>query len=94
MRGTLIAIFIFGLLAIGVAYWYQDQLPAESTSESGGRMGTANPASVHCTDIQGWVEVIGTAAGGQIGYCHLRDGRVCETWGLLRDNACSPPPGY
>ncbi|GAB1582663.1 hypothetical protein PPNSA23_26060 [Phyllobacterium phragmitis] len=46
-------------------------------------MGMPNPASVHCTDIGGRLE-IRQEAQGQVGYCHLPDGRVVEEWKLFR----------
>ncbi|MCW4461339.1 DUF333 domain-containing protein [Sphingomonas sp. BT-65] len=45
--------------------------------------GMANPASVHCVEVGGRVE-IRKEAGGATGYCHLPDGRVIEEWTLFR----------
>lgn len=47
------------------------------------RVGMANPASVHCEKVGGRVE-IRKEAGGEVGYCHLPDGRVIEEWKLFR----------
>lgn len=46
-------------------------------------VGMANPASVHCVKLGGRVE-IRKEAGGEVGYCHLPDGRVIEEWKLFR----------
>ncbi|RJR12998.1 DUF333 domain-containing protein [Candidatus Parcubacteria bacterium] len=50
-----------------------------------------NPASVHCEEQGGELE-IREEAGGQVGYCHLPDGRTCEEWAFFRDGVCMPPP--
>jgi putative hemolysin len=52
--------------------------------------GIANPASTNCITLGGTLEIV-EAAGGQAGYCHLEDGRVCEEWALFRDGTCSIP---
>lgn len=49
------------------------------------RIGMANPASVHCVHQGGRVEVR-DEKDGQVGYCHLPDGRVIEEWALFRAN--------
>ena len=46
-------------------------------------VGMANPASVHCVKAGGRVE-IRKEAGGEVGYCHLPDGRVVEEWKFFR----------
>ncbi|MDT1063660.1 DUF333 domain-containing protein [Paracoccus sp. CPCC 101403] len=46
-------------------------------------IGTPNPASAHCVTLGGKVE-IRKEAGGEVGYCHLPDGRVVEEWALFR----------
>lgn len=46
-------------------------------------IGLANPASVYCAD-QGGNVVIRDTAEGQVGYCHLPDGRVVEEWEFYR----------
>ena len=47
------------------------------------QVGLANPASVHCVEKGGKLE-IRKEADGQTGYCHLPDGRVVEEWALFR----------
>ena len=44
--------------------------------------GIANPASVYCVEQQGILDIIDTEAG-QVGYCELPDGRICEEWALF-----------
>lgn len=46
-------------------------------------VGMANPASVHCVKAGGRVEIRKEAAG-EVGYCHLPDGRVIEEWKFFR----------
>jgi hypothetical protein len=44
----------------------------------------ANPASVHCVERGGRLE-IAVAEGGQVGICVLPDGRSVEEWALYRE---------
>jgi putative hemolysin len=45
--------------------------------------GMANPASVHCKNIGGHLDIKDETAG-QVGYCTLPSGKVCEEWALFR----------
>lgn len=92
MNRTFLYLIVFVVLAIGVGYWYQNKLTSsESVSQQGAVTGTANPASVSCVDAGGTLEIVDTAAlGGHVGYCHTKDGRVCEEWALYRDGSCVP----
>ena len=47
-------------------------------------VGLANPASVHCERLGGWLEIRKDAEGNESGWCHLPDGRVVEEWALFR----------
>lgn len=47
-----------------------------------GGPGSANPASEYCISLGGRLEVR-HEAGGQLGYCHLQDGRIVEEWALF-----------
>ena len=69
---------IFGMLCIAGC-----TAPASAPPER--NVGMANPASVHCRDQGGRVE-IRDEPGGQVGYCHLPDGRVIEEWALFRSS--------
>lgn len=42
-----------------------------------------NPASAYCTSVGGRLE-IRKDPKGEVGYCHLPDGRVVEEWQLFR----------
>jgi len=42
----------------------------------------ANPASVYCVEQKGVLDIIDTETG-QVGYCELPDGRICEEWALF-----------
>ena len=46
--------------------------------------GMANPASVHCINAGGKLEIRTGASGGQYGICHMPDGKSCEEWSLFR----------
>jgi len=77
----LAAIVVLGI--IGVYVYDREQAPVPSPS------GLANPASVNCVNQGGTLEVSQDASGGAVGYCHLKDGRVCEEWAFFRDGSCS-----
>ncbi|ODT08651.1 MAG: hypothetical protein ABS58_01280 [Mesorhizobium sp. SCN 65-20] len=54
-------------------------------------VGLANPASVHCGQIGGKLEIRKDAQGNETGYCRLTDGKLCEEWALFRDKKCVAP---
>lgn len=70
-------------------------LPIMATegAQAAGKIGMANPASVHCVKIGGKSEIRTDAGGNQTGYCHLPNGRICEEWALFRDKKCIRPKG-
>lgn len=43
-----------------------------------------NPASVFCEKMNGRLEIVTLAEGGQIGLCFLPDERIIEEWTLFR----------
>ena len=57
-----------------------------------GAVRIANPASVACVERGGRSEIRTERDGGQAGYCHLPDGRICAEWPLFRDGTCVLPP--
>ena len=64
--------------------------PAETAAEApAGAVRIANPASEHCVQLGGRLE-IRSEADGQRGYCHLPDGRVVEEWALFRETKAPP----
>jgi putative hemolysin len=64
---------------------------AQQSPVLGDAAGLANPASVNCVDkLGGTLQIVDTAKG-QAGYCHLKDGRVCEEWALFRGGSCVAP---
>lgn len=69
-------------LAAGAYYWFGVR-SAEAPSA-----GIANPASVNCVETRGGTLELREGPNGQIGICHLPDGRACEEWALLRDGTC------
>jgi putative hemolysin len=48
-----------------------------------------NPASVHCEQNGGKLEIRQDATGGQVGYCLFPDGSECEEWAFSRGE-CKP----
>ena len=51
-----------------------------------------NPASKHCVDQGGKVD-IRDEAGGQVGYCIFTDGSECEEWAFFKGE-CAPGGSY
>lgn len=49
----------------------------------------ANPASVHCVDNGGALEIRSDAAGNQAGVCVFPDGSECDEWAFFRGE-CAP----
>ncbi|NPV63656.1 MAG: DUF333 domain-containing protein [Methanotrichaceae archaeon] len=75
---------------------YQQQPPFEQfrntyQDKSEQLIGLANPASVYCERQGGRLEIRQTPEG-EIGYCILPDGTVCEEWAFYRGD-CGPSPG-
>ena len=58
---------------------------AEEAPEDPAAVGLANPASVFCIESGGKLEIRDTPEG-QVGYCHLPDGRVVEEWQYFREH--------
>ncbi|GBD57702.1 putative hemolysin [Gluconobacter wancherniae] len=54
------------------------------------RIGMPNPASAYCVQQGGHDEILDTPQG-QIGICHLSNGRACEEWALFREHRCTLP---
>lgn len=75
---------IWGLLLIVSALL----LLAACTPEDDGA-GLANPASVHCQEQGGRLEMRQDKEGGQYGVCIFEDGSECEEWAFYRDE-CVP----
>jgi putative hemolysin len=51
--------------------------------------GLANPASVHCIESGGTLEIVTGDDGGQFGMCVFPDGSQCEEWAFYRGD-CAP----
>ena len=56
---------------------------SESAPSKNAGAGIANPASEHCVKMGGKIE-IRKEAKGEVGYCHLPDGRTIEEWQFFR----------
>ena len=90
-RNVWIGIILAAVVIAGI-YWYKTQnippvTPAQETQQP---VGIANPASTNCVNLGGALE-IKDEVNGQAGYCHMKDGRVCEEWALFRDGSCKAP---
>lgn len=75
------------VIVIGGLVYYTQMSPQTAPEEN---VGIANPASTNCVNLGGTLEIVDEAEG-QIGLCHLPDGRVCEEWALFRDGSCTVP---
>jgi putative hemolysin len=73
-------IVALALVALGGWWLWQGQGAAPGGEN---QVGIANPASVYCVAQGGTLE-IASGEGGEIGYCHLPDGSVCEEWAFMR----------
>ena len=79
-RNIITGFIIIAIVLVGVYYFlYQ--------TKTAPRTGLPNPASVHCEEVGGTLDIRTGADGGQTGYCTLPDKTVCEEWALLR-NQC------
>jgi putative hemolysin len=58
---------------------------APVAQEHHSKAGMANPASENCIKLGGQLE-IRQEKDGEVGYCHLPDGRVIEEWVLFRES--------
>ena len=52
-------------------------------------VGLPNPASAHCEEQGGTLEIRTDASGGQYGVCIFDDGSECEEWAFFRGE-CQP----
>ena len=66
------------------AYYRGECKPGDSLDQA---IGLPNPASVHCQEKGGKLEIITDAYGNQIGMCNFADGSACEEWAFYR-GAC------
>ena len=91
-----VLIFVAGaLFATACIYWYLDEIRPgmvqQTQQTSSSTAGIANPASTNCITLGGTLDIVDDAqSGGQVGYCHLKDGRVCEEWSLMRGGCTAP----
>lgn len=63
--------------------------PAATSPQRSKLIGMANPASVHCINAGGKLEIRTGASGGQYGICHMPDGNSCEEWSFFRTGKCT-----
>ncbi len=64
--------------------------PANESAANQTGAGLANPASVHCVQAGGTVEIERDAAGNEYGMCTFPNGTSCEEWALFRGEGCRP----
>lgn len=64
------------------------ETPSASSPQRSKLIGMANPASVHCVNAGGKLEIRTGSSGGQYGVCHMPDGTSCEEWSFFRTGQC------
>lgn len=64
------------------------ETPSATSPQRSKLIGMANPASVHCVDAGGKLEIRTGSSGGQYGVCHMPDGSSCEEWSFFRTGQC------
>ena len=77
MKKLCIGMAFMGCLSVGCA-----TTETQSTTVTPS-LGMANPASAFCVEKGGRLE-IRNETQGQVGYCHLADGKVIEEWTYFR----------
>lgn len=85
------ALLLTAVMALAACATPADTTPADSAATLTPKIGMPNPASVHCKDQGGTLEIRTGKDGGQFGVCTLPDGKVCEEWALFRDKKCVTP---
>jgi len=85
IRQILSVILILMMLAVVAACTVQAPPQIEAPD-------MANPASEHCVDEGGRLEIRDTS-GGQVGYCIFPDGSECEEWAHFKGE-CAPGGSY
>lgn len=88
---TILAFGVFTILVFVLVTVVKFPKQVHSTYQESIHAGMANPASVYCNNERNGTLSIVDEKGGQVGYCHLPDGRTCEEWVLFRDNVCISP---
>jgi len=84
-------LMLFLLLGIAVLVSGCVQQGQQGQTDQSGNVQIANPASVYCVQNMSGVLTITDTPEGQVGYCNLPDGRICEEWELFRTGNCTVP---
>lgn len=82
-RGAVPLVLSLVVATVAVLVGCQPVMPEPATPE------LANPASVHCVEEGGTLEIREGDDGGQIGVCVFDDGSECEEWAFYRGE-CEP----
>jgi len=86
LRSLIGSLIIIALVAVGCS---NDGSETTTTEEAAG---LPNPASVHCEEQGGTVDIRTDAAGNQYGICVFDDGSECDEWAFYRGE-CAPGEG-
>jgi predicted secreted protein/putative hemolysin len=74
------------LVVLAAGCTQQTVTPIVTTTAAQSTM--ANPASIHCGQIGGAIEIRKDASGGEYGMCMFANGTSCEEWALFRGEGC------
>ncbi len=88
MRRTILIIPVVALLLSG-ASCQRTAVEPMTGEENQPQAGLANPASVHCEEQGGRLEIRTGDDGGQTGFCIFADSSECEEWSYFRGE-CQP----
>lgn len=83
---------LVGLLVFGLVACSPQATPTPMPPVINPNANMANPASTHCVEKGGEVQIRTDADGGEIGFCVFPDGSACEEWAFFRGE-CQPGGG-
>jgi len=81
---SLLIMILLGSLALAAC-----QAPSTESVDTPSAAGLANPASVHCQEQGGTLEMRLDSSGGTYGVCVFSDGSECEEWAFF-NGECRP----
>jgi hypothetical protein len=91
-RGLVVALAALMVMGAVVSCGGAALGPAPAGEASTPVSGLPNPASVHCQENGGRLELRQDAAGGVAGVCVFADGSACDEWAFYRGE-CAPGEG-
>jgi hypothetical protein len=77
--------YLFGMIVVCLSVVFLSGCEKEEQGQQQEDMQIANPASHHCIEVGGKLDIRTGPSGGEIGYCIFNDGSECEEWKFFRD---------